>query len=157
MPVQLQPASVGGRAAGAATSLDCGDTSPLSAGETCLPVPKRGHARALQVSHFSRLETTLTRRHCRTAGRQRDGSLAAHKLFLCVAVNDHPRPLFQILKPHDLLKHEFYRLNMTEVEGVNLLANQLIISDNVIWAHEIAPSDAARAIAYLRTLMPAKV
>jgi hypothetical protein len=29
--------------------LECGDTSPLSDGETCLPVPKRGHARALQT------------------------------------------------------------------------------------------------------------
>jgi type II restriction enzyme len=29
-------------------TLDCGDMSPLSHWETCLPVPKRGHARALQ-------------------------------------------------------------------------------------------------------------
>ena len=28
-------------------AVDCGDTSPLSDWETCLPVPKRGHARAL--------------------------------------------------------------------------------------------------------------
>ncbi len=29
--------------------LDCGDTSPLSDWETCLPVPKRGRVRALQT------------------------------------------------------------------------------------------------------------
>ena len=28
-------------------TLECGDTSPLSDGATCRPVPKRGHARAL--------------------------------------------------------------------------------------------------------------
>ncbi len=33
----------------AATVLDCGDTSPLSHRQTCLPVSKRGHARALQT------------------------------------------------------------------------------------------------------------
>lgn len=61
------------------------------------------------------------------------------------------------MKPADLLKHEFYRLSLTEVEGVNLLANHLIISDNVIWAHEIAPADVARAITFLRTLKPVPV
>ena len=29
-------------------NLECGDTSPLSDWETCLPVPKRGHIRAVQ-------------------------------------------------------------------------------------------------------------
>ena len=29
-------------------ALECGDTSPLSDWQTCLPVPKRGHVRALQ-------------------------------------------------------------------------------------------------------------
>ena len=28
--------------------LECGDMSPLSDWQTCLPVPKRGHVRALQ-------------------------------------------------------------------------------------------------------------
>ncbi len=30
--------------------LDCGDVSPLSDWETCLPVPKRGHAHALHMA-----------------------------------------------------------------------------------------------------------
>ena len=30
-------------------NLECGDTSPLSDWETCLPAPKRGHVRALQI------------------------------------------------------------------------------------------------------------
>jgi hypothetical protein len=30
-------------------NLECGDTSPLSDWETCLPVLKRGHVRALQM------------------------------------------------------------------------------------------------------------
>jgi len=30
-------------------SLECGDVSPLSDWQTCLPVPKRGHARALHT------------------------------------------------------------------------------------------------------------
>jgi hypothetical protein len=34
--------------------LDCGDTSPLSHWETCLPVPKRGLARALHTSQRQR-------------------------------------------------------------------------------------------------------
>jgi len=58
------------------------------------------------------------------------------------------------LKPHNLLKREFYRLNLTEVEGINLLTDNLLISDNVIWAHEIASSDALRAIAFLHGQNP---
>jgi hypothetical protein len=33
-------------------TLECGDTSPLSHGATCRPVPKRGHARALHRTTF---------------------------------------------------------------------------------------------------------
>jgi hypothetical protein len=36
-------------------NLECGDTSPLADWETCLPVPQRGHVRALQIKALPKL------------------------------------------------------------------------------------------------------
>jgi len=49
-----------GRVAGEGPNLECGDKSPFSDGETCLPIPKRGPVRALQIKAHQlrvRLET----------------------------------------------------------------------------------------------------
>jgi hypothetical protein len=42
------------QAAMTSTNLDCGGTTPLSDGETCLPVSKRGRVRALQIESGNR-------------------------------------------------------------------------------------------------------
>jgi hypothetical protein len=55
--------------------LECGDKSPLSDWQTCLPVPKRGRARALQNSAPVQVKRTLERKEREL--RLRD-SLAAH-------------------------------------------------------------------------------
>jgi hypothetical protein len=49
----------------------------------------------------------------------------------------------------DLIK-EFFDMNLTEVQGLNLLTRHSIISDNVAFTHEIATADIVRAISFLR-------
>jgi hypothetical protein len=49
----------------------------------------------------------------------------------------------------DLLK-EFYDMNLSEIQGLNLLTRHHIISDNVSFTHEIATADIVRAIKFLK-------
>lgn len=50
------------------------------------------------------------------------------------------------------LLSEFQRLNLSELDGVNLLVNHSIISDTIIFASEIPQPDLAIAISFLKTL-----
>jgi hypothetical protein len=47
-------------------NLDCGDMSPLSDWQTCLPVPKRSHACAHQIKTSPNMAAVTDRRHIET-------------------------------------------------------------------------------------------
>ena len=44
----------------------------------------------------------------------------------------------------------FYDCGLSEVEGMNLLQDQGVISDNCVWAGNVATADIERAIDFIK-------